>query len=157
MFVCEDLLRLWCDRLHAASKAGAGQGATEMPFELHRDAEVVAEYHLDWPTAAKDKLTGVSADGLKIHYVRTLQRARASVVQGFYERKMDSPEVHSLADGGWLETCGPLPNAGWHRSVDMLFTTTEDLSQKRVADEIDWTIQLLVIDIKTPLTAAAAN
>jgi hypothetical protein len=149
-YACEDLVRAWCERFFAASRSGTQtSGQAEIPIPLHSNAEIEAQYYLDWPTAAGDKLTEVSKDPLRVHYVRTRQRARVSIVQGFYERKMSSPRVNAIQNGGWLESSRELED-GWYRSVDAVFTTVEDLSRKKITDEVDWTIELLVIDLKTP-------
>jgi hypothetical protein len=161
MFASEDLLRVWCQRLFAASTSGiqpaAGQGGSEMPIEVQSNAEKAAEYHLDWPAAVGDKLSGVSADPLTIHYVRMQQRARLSVVKGFYQRKMTSPDVHDLPDGSWLETCRQVPDKGLQRSIDVLITSNEDVSNMPATQEVDWTVQVLAIDIKSPGPAAQAQ
>jgi hypothetical protein len=157
-YACEDLVRAWCERFFAASRSGAqpsGQGP-EMPIALHPNAELEAQYYLDWPTAAGDKLTSVSTDPLKVYYVRTRQRARVSIVQDFYERKMSSPTVNAIQNGGWLESSQKLDD-GWYRSIDAVFTTVEDLSRKKITDEVDWTIELLVIDLRTPGLVAGGN
>jgi len=153
MFTSEDLLRTWCERLFAAAQAGnysASGDQASMPVETHPKAEVVAEYHLDWPSAVGNKLTGVSADPLTIHYVRTQLRAKASVVRGFYSRKLSSGIVRELPDGLWVESCRPDPETGRRRSIDVLITTTESLKDRPRTDEIEWTVQLLVIEIKDP-------
>jgi hypothetical protein len=161
MFTSEDLVRVWCERLFAAASSGlqpaVAEGASEMPIEVQPNAEKVAEYHLDWPAAVGDKLSGISADPLRIHYVRMQQTARLSVVKGFYQRKLSNPDVHDLAEGSWMETCRQVPDTDLQRSIDVLITTTEDIGDKPTTQEFDWTVQVLAIDIKSPGPAAQAN
>jgi hypothetical protein len=84
-------------------------------------------------------------------------RGRLNNVVGFYQRKMTSPDVHEFADGRWLETCRPVPDNNLQRSIDVLITTTEELGDRPEIQEVDWTVQVLAIDIRNPGPAAQAN
>lgn len=163
MFTSEDLVRVVCERLLAAGRAGAGttlpppkeeQPLYGLPFHLRDDAMVVGEYHLDWPGDVADKLSGVSLGGLRIHYVRAEQTAKLSTMESYYRRQLGSPEIRPIQDGTWLDLVTPVPDTDWKRSIDVMCTATvpagEEFDKKA---ELPVTMDVLCIDIKDPAPA----
>ena len=134
MYTSEDLMRVLCERLLAAARAGAGgaapaasegQPAHGLPFALRDDATVMAEYHLDWPAGADEKLSGVPLGEMKLHYVRTEQTTRLTTLESYFRRQVGgNPDVHPVHDGSWMDSFIPVPDTDWKRSVDILMTTT---------------------------------
>lgn len=157
MFTSEDLVRLLCERFLAAAKAGAGTqapsgepGTYGLPFEVRSDANVVAEYHLDWPGGAEAKLSGVPLGELKVHYLRIEQETKLNTLRIYYERKLESVETRSLPDGIWLDTFGDAPEAGWKRSLDLMFTTMVPAEEREQKKDIPITVDILCIDVRNP-------
>ncbi|MFQ5460018.1 MAG: hypothetical protein ACE5EL_04420 [Anaerolineae bacterium] len=157
MFTSEDLVRLLCKRFLAAARAGAGAqapagepGTYGLPFEVRGDANVVAEYHLDWPGGAQARLSGVPLGALKVHYLRTEQETKLSTLRTYYQRKLNSVETHSVPDGTWMDSFRPAPEAGWKRSIDLLFTTMVPAEEREEKKDIPITLDILCIDIKDP-------
>jgi serine/threonine protein kinase len=155
----KNLVRACCEGLFAAagSQPGARHGASEMPLKLHPLAQVVAEYHIDWPTHVGDRLSGVSVDPLKVHYARMQQRGRLSVVKGFYERSLPSPDIHISSDESWLESCLHVSGSNRRRSIDVLIVTHEDLHERSSTEEVNWTVQVLVVEINDPALMRSAS
>jgi hypothetical protein len=161
MATSEELVRLVCERLLAAAKA-AGGGARadgEMPVEVRDDASVVAEYHLEWPGAEQEKLSGVPLGGLKLHYLRAEFDTRLSTLESYYKRQLGSfDDPRPIHNGSWMDSVSTLPDTDWKRSVDLMFTATvpagEQLDKKA---ELPVTLDILCIDIKNPQPGAAGN
>jgi len=166
MFTSEDLVRVLCERLLAAGRAGAGtalpppeadQPPYGLPFVLRDDAMVVGQYHLDWPGDVGDKLSGVSLGGLRLHYVRAEQTAKLSTMESYYRRQLDrlgSPEIRPVQDGTWLDLVSPVPDTDWKRSIDVMCTATVPTGgefDKKA--EMPVTMDVLCIDIKDPAPA----
>jgi hypothetical protein len=158
MAASEELVRVVCERLLAAARAGGAQSEGELPFEVRADASVVAEYHLDWPAAEQEKLSGVPLGQMKLHYVRAELDTRLSTLESFYERQLSSTKLYPIHNGSWMESLGTVPDTDWKRSVDLMFTATVPAGQqldKRA--ELPVTVDVLCIDIKNPQPAAAGS
>jgi len=165
MYASEDLVRVLCQRFLAAARAGAGaslpaaaegQPPHGLPFGLRDDATVMAEYHLDWPAGAEQKLAGVPLGQLKLHYVRTEQTSKLSTLESYFKRQLGgNPDIRPIHDGSWMDSFKPVPDSEWKRSVDVLFTTSlppgEELDKKV---EVPVTVDILCIDVKPPAAAA---
>jgi len=157
MFASEDLVRAICERFLAAARSGAaqaaGQPANGLPFELRDDATVMAEYHLDWPAGADQKLSGVPLGQLKLHYVRTEQTTKLTTLESYFKRQVGgNPDVRAIHDGSWMDSFKPVPDTDWKRSVDILLTTSlpaDGQIDKKV--EIPVTVDILCIDVKAPV------
>lgn len=173
MAMCKALLRALCKRFHAAALAQAEAArragrppdteklAAHRPLELHPDARVVAEYHLEWPDqlSGKDNLAAVPLDRMVVHYLRIEEKAKPRALRGYYERKMGSAEPHPLEDGGWLEYFRTVPNTTRKNSIDLVFSFPKDAAPKSAAkseteksadSERDLVVELLSIDLKDP-------
>lgn len=156
MFASEDLVRVLCERFLAAARSGAAQAASQpshgLPFELRDDATVMAEYHLDWPAGADQKLAGVPLGQLKLHYVRTEQTSKLTTLESYFKRQVGgNPDVRAIHDGSWMDSFKPVPDTDWKRSVDILLTTSlpaDGQIDKKV--EIPVTVDILCIDVKPP-------
>jgi hypothetical protein len=163
---CEQMVKLACKRFLAAAKAlrASGQGpkpeelAEKRPFELHKDARVVAEYHAEWPDAmpAKDKLGDLTVDPLKVHYVRIEQKDRPRPVSGHYRAKTASKETYNITSGYWLESCRRVPKEGTKISVDVFVNLPKQVAAKAAqgadegSDEVMLSVDVLYIEIKDP-------
>ncbi len=158
MFTSEDLLRVLCERLLAAARIRGGASGEGLPLELHPDATVVAGYHVDWPAADQEKLSGVPLGAMKLHYVRLEQQARPRVVTGYYGRKLPYPETRKVEDGTWMESFRNVPDSDWKRSIDLLITA-RGVSGEEVDEneELPMTVDVLCIDIKDPSPQAEGN
>jgi hypothetical protein len=156
MFASEDLVRVLCERFLAAARSGAAQAEEQpahgLPFELRDDATVMAEYHLDWPAGADQKLSGVPLGQLKLHYVRTEQTSKLTTLESYFKRQVGgNPDIRPMHDGSWMDSFKPVPDSDWKRSVDILMTSslppTGEIDKKV---EMPVTIDILCIDVKAP-------
>ena len=160
MATSEELVRAVSERLLAAARGlgGAGRSEGEMPFEIRADANVVAEYHLDWPATSDQKLSGVPLGRLKLHYLRAELDTRLSTLESYYKRQLGSHELRSIHNGSWMESLSTVPDTDWKRSIDLMFTATvpagEQLDKRQ---ELPITVDVLCIDIQDPQQAAAGN
>jgi hypothetical protein len=132
MDASESLARAMCEQFAAAAKAAAGKGATvdeeSRPLEIPASANVVAEYHFDWPTsiARPTGLSGVSPDAMTIHYVRLEQKTSPRKVFSYFRNRIIRPDEHPVATGFWMESFRPVPKTDRQLSVDILVTKKED-------------------------------
>lgn len=166
MTTSEDLFRTLCERFLAASearieaarKAGQppviGQAAQSLSIELPPSARVVADYSVDWPAGLEEKLSGVPQDPMKICYARVESKAKLAALQGFYRRQMNSPVVHELADGIWLESFRTLPHTDRKHSLDLLITLADDTDPSS-AEELDLVVEILSVEVKDPAGISA--
>lgn len=131
----EDVIRGLCQRLHAAAQARAKAGiavesAGSLPLELPDGITVGAEYHLTWPGALGKKLTDVSLDPIRLHYVRYETRARPSAVVGVFRRRVSQPVIHMTDLGPWVDSFRPVPKTERKMSIDILISKAKDLAAK---------------------------
>jgi hypothetical protein len=113
-----------------------------MPLRLPPAAQVISEYHLEWPRQWPAQLSGVASPELVVHYVRMEQEERVASVQGFYRRQLKKAESRLIKQGNWLESVERMADAGRVRSVDVMITRpTEAPPRDRTVKEP------LVIDV----------
>lgn len=112
------------------------QTAGELPLRLPATAQVINEFHLEWPRQWPSSLGGTPAPELVVHYVRMEQEERVSGVQGFYRRQLKQPDTRYIKQGNWLESVERLSDSGRLRSVDVTITRpTEAPPLDRTAKE----------------------
>lgn len=139
MDTSESLARAMCEQYAAAAKAAADKGVTvaedSRPLELPAAANVVAEYHFDWPKglAQPNGLPGVSPDAMTVHYVRMEQKTSAMKIFGYFRRRIIRPDEHPVSNGFWMESFRPVPKTDRQLSVDILVTKKEDPSKAQPA------------------------
>jgi len=171
MKTSEGLVRAWCARLNAAglAQAGAakrtGTGGAEpndnLPVKLHPQANVVSEYHLNWPGDLGSKLSGIAPGPMEIHYLRITDKSDLTKRLGFYRRQLQlrMPEVHTVEKGFWMdrvarvpktEEQGPIDKTGWKRSVDILITMAQEKPEPARSEETELVIEILSIEMKDP-------
>jgi hypothetical protein len=181
MQASERLVRAWCERFDAAGPAGAkasGKAGGSMlgaepdatlPIKLHPQANVVSEYHLNWPADLGAKVSGVAPGPMEIHYLRIVDKADPAKRVGFYRRQLGLrlPDVHTTDNGYWMDRLqrvpqpkepGPIDKTGWKRSVDILITVAQGSPstsgqaspQPPQGQESDLVIQILSIEMKDP-------
>ncbi len=113
-----------------------------LPLRLPPAAQVINEYHLEWPQQWPSQLGGTPGPELVVHYVRMEQEERISAVQGFYRRQLKKSDSRFIKQGNWLDSLERLPDSGRLRSVDVTFSRpTEAPPRDRTAKEP------LVIDV----------
>ena len=183
MMTCGSLARAICHRCDAvvnakiAAKRKAGQrvdfqeATAKRPIELHPNAHVVAEYHLDWPEGLpnKEKLAGLPLDRMTIHYVRMEEKGKPRALEGYYRRKIEAEPTCPIPDGRWLESFHTAPARDRKISYDLLITLPKDAAtaaqgvppaaqrpaakrpgEKTTEQEMDLVVELLYLDIKDP-------
>jgi hypothetical protein len=177
MQTCGSLARATCHRLEAAARAriaaqrkaghrvDSQEAAAKRPIELHADARVVAEYHLDWPDGLpnKEKLAGLPLDPMTIHYVRMEERGKPHFLEGYYRRKFGGAgPACPLPDCLWLESFHTVQHTDRKNSYDLLITLPKDTSapargpavkpagEKTGDQERELVIEILYLDVKDP-------
>jgi hypothetical protein len=171
MKTSEGLVRAWCERLHAAGLARAAGGAAarpggtepnaNLPVKLHPQANVVSEYHLNWPGDLGAKLSGIAPGPMEVHYLRIVDKGDPTKRLGFYRRQLQlkAPDVHPIENGSWMdrvqrvpktEEQGPIDKTGWRRSVDILITTVQANPEPARGEETELVIEILSIEMKDP-------
>jgi len=173
MKTSEGLVRAWCARLNAAglARAGAARGTEtgpggaepndNLPVKLHPQANVVSEYHLNWPGDLGAKLSGIAPGPMEIHYLRINDKSDPVKRLGFYRRQLQlkTPDVHPIQNGYWMdrvvrvpktEEQGPIDKTGWKRSVDILITKVQDKPEPARSEETGLVIEILSIEMKDP-------
>ncbi len=174
MKASERLVRAWCDRFHAAGLAraqaatagdavppAAGDAVPKLSIALHSGANVVSEYHLNWPGELGSRLSGIAPGPMEIHYVRIVEKADHVKRLGYYYRKLGlkKSDVRTVDDGSWLdrlmrvpktEIRGPVDKTGWRRSLDVLVSFVQENAEPARGEETDLVIQILSIEMKNP-------
>ena len=156
MRVSEEFNRALCERLEAAAMAAAGkadrsnQSAGDSPVELHPDANIVAEYHLNWPQDVQKKLSEVAVGSTQLHYVRIEEKARFTSVLGYYRRKFTSCRTHEIEQGTWLDNLRIGADPGRKSSIDVFITKIEDDPDRPNDEEEELIVEILSIDVKDP-------
>ncbi len=126
----EDLLSRVSSQLREAS--GQRSSPSERPFEFHKDASVVAEYHFDSSSLA-GKTSGLNVAPLKVHFARIEQEESFVKMNGFYRRKLDYrlAKVRDIDDGVWLERTRQDHDAGTVISYDVFIRRGEGEDDSR--------------------------
>jgi hypothetical protein len=157
MEVSKDLVRAWCDALHAAATKPDRppidpELAKALPIELFKDATVSAEYHVRWPyRAPADPLGGLNLSPIEIHYVRVEQVGAPRTIEGFYSRQLQSrDDPRPLGDGFWMESFRPNPDRGSKRSIDVVLQASAPDPDADASAGVKVTVEILSIEIKDP-------
>lgn len=178
MRTSEKLVRVLCGRLAAAAGKGLDLGSPpasqQPPLEIPSDAQITAQYALEWPSEAAKKMTGVPLDPMKIQYVRVEQTGNPKTVLGFYRRKMNSPVIHELGTDFWAESFRTIPKTDRKLSVDVLISSPELAARAQAAMQpgappeasqqpgfalggakpaesvVDLTVEILLVEVKDP-------
>ncbi len=74
--------------------------SSELPVKIDAPQDVIAEYHLDWPSAMRDTLLGLRLDPLSVHYVRIEEKAQPSKVVAHYRRELKLGERVKVPERG---------------------------------------------------------
>jgi hypothetical protein len=137
MDTSELLARAICEQLAAAARASASKGVAvsedSRPVKIPGSANVVAEYHLDWPKglAQPDGLSGVPPDPMTVHYIRMEQKTTPRKIFAYFRTRIIRPAEHPIPNGFWMESFRAVPGTDRQRSVDILITMKEDASKAR--------------------------
>lgn len=94
--------------------------ADKLPVELHEGANVVAEYHLNWPADLQAKLPGVEVSPLIVHYVRIEESNRGGKLMTHYQKYLKGAKVRTIDRGRWLDQVDEGTAPGRRRSIDVM-------------------------------------
>jgi len=128
----------------------AGKIVRGVPFPLHKDAEVRAEYHLDWPQELAEKLPGVPISPLKVHYVRIEAKARFSALHGYYRRQLEDAVSRVLERGKWLDDFARDAETKLCTSTDIIISGTNYVRAAAKAPEERLVVEILIVQAKDP-------
>jgi hypothetical protein len=135
MDASELLARAMCEWFAAAARKGLEVSEDSRPIEIPASANVVAEYHFDWPKSLANAggLAGVSPDPMMVHYVRLEQKTAPRKVFAYFRQgaRILRPEEHPVSNGFWMESLRPVPGTDRQRSVDVFVTKKEDPSKAK--------------------------
>jgi len=164
----------WCKRFGAAEPAKDGGETSDKPagdagdfklpsgFELPSAARIVASHRVVLPGTAPANFSQVQPSTLEVYYVRAEESARPKKAIAYYSRQALARPADARTFEGktWIESLRPAPQKDRRRSVDVLITRPEGVAaaaipekgkEKAVAeDEVDMTIEVLIIEIKDP-------
>jgi len=136
MDTCQAVVRAMCQQYHAAAKKGKPVDEASRPIEVPATANVVAEYHFNWPEDLADQggLNGVSLDSMKVHYLRLEQSTTPTKVFAYFKLRMMRPTEHPAESGYWMESFRSMGDRKRRLSVDILVTRKdEELPEKKQA------------------------
>lgn len=162
------------DAFGTAAKAAATKApaAAAMPVELHEGANVVAEYHLNWPADLAEKLAGVEVSPLVIHYVRIEETGRSGKLLGHYRKFLKGKEtaLRYIDKGRWIDHLDGGTAAGRKRSVDVMITSANreenpapapagaaKASDRTKSGDEPLVVEILSIEIPDPMPEPADN
>ncbi|MBL9122788.1 MAG: hypothetical protein JNG90_04090 [Planctomycetaceae bacterium] len=94
--------------------------AEQLPVELHEGANVVAEYHLNWPADLEGKIPGVQVSPLIIHYVRIEESNRGGKLLTHYQKFLKGAKLRTIDRGRWIDHVDGGTAPGHKRSIDVL-------------------------------------
>ena len=161
-----------------ASDVQTDEAAAALSFPLHKDANVVAEYHVSWPADLQQEIEGVELSPLKVHYVRIEEENNPARVESFYQRHLKSARKRTLVNGRWLDFVEQGPEPGWRQSVDVMITSARsatpggglaarqpaqgryartDRASRRRDNNEQLVIEILSIEIHDPIQPAKRN
>jgi hypothetical protein len=108
----------------AATDKGVSVADDSSPFKLHKDAQVVARYRLQWPKQIDGRLAGVSVAPLDIEYIRIEEENLAQRLLSTYRRQAGSRSQERRISGGvWIDGFEKRDM----RSIDIRITGEGDL------------------------------
>jgi len=163
----ETLIRAWCDRLHAANKARTGatswgtpqpdQGdqPIDLPIDLHKEANVTAQYRVSWPSDFGGKLAGTAVGPLEVRYVRIEDKLDPETMLGHYKRQVGELNPRRTENTAWTESLRLDPQTNRRRSIDVIIEGSNKNAAKagqKPPKEQDLVIQILSIEINDPAT-----
>ncbi|MCA9187433.1 MAG: hypothetical protein KDA99_17520, partial [Planctomycetales bacterium] len=90
-----------------------------MPVELHRGAEVNAQYHVRWPRDAKPRVGDAHVAPMDLHYVRIEQEQRPKTLLGFYKRQAGKARIDEQTEGTHLDGFVVNRDNGLRTSIDI--------------------------------------
>jgi hypothetical protein len=128
----------------------SGKLVRGVPFPLHKDAEVRAEYHLEWPQELADKLPGVPISPLTVHYVRVEAKARFSALHGYYRRQLENAVSRVLERGRWLDDLNRDTDSNLCTSTDIIISGTDYVRAAAKAPEERLVVEILIVQAKDP-------
>lgn len=128
----------------------AGQRVRGVPFPLHKDAEVRAEYHLEWPQDLADRLPGTPISPLVVHYLRIDAKGRFSAVHGYYKRQLSDSISRYLERGKWLDQFERDSASGLCTSTDVMVTGTDYVRAAAKAPEERLVVEILIVQANDP-------
>jgi hypothetical protein len=166
----------WCKRFGAATSAKESGEASDKPagddgeaklpegFELAHAAEVVASHRVVLPGAAPAGFSQAQPSTLEVYYVRAKESAKPKKVIAYYSKQAAArpADVRTFEGKTWIDTKGPAPQKDRRRSIDVLISRPEGAAapapvstgkgkeKLNVEDEVDLTIEILIIEIKDP-------
>ncbi|MFO0900987.1 MAG: hypothetical protein U0836_26460 [Pirellulales bacterium] len=134
----------------AVPAIAAGQRVRGVPFPLHKDAEVRAEYHLEWPQDLADRLPGTPISPLVVHYLRIDAKGRFSAVHGYYRRQLTESISRYLERGKWLDQFERDSASGLCTSTDVMVTGTDYVRAAAKAPEERLVVEILIVQANDP-------
>lgn len=161
-------------RFHAAALAkeradeGAGKPAGKpaapiLPedLELNEGAKPVTSYHMLWPDDVAGKISGEKPSFLEIFYVRAEELNRPRKAVSYYARQLqtrvaDARTIDNKAI--WIDGMRADSQSERRRSMDVWITRADNKAGEvgsdatRDDEETDLIIEVLVIEIKDPVT-----
>ena len=174
MDVSAKLVSGWCKRLGGTESAkdasdesdkSSGDAAkANLPsgFKLPPAAEVVASRHVTLPGAAPAGFSQAQPSSLDVYYVRARESAKPKKAIDYYCRQVLARQNDARTYDGktWIEPSRTALQKDRLRSVDVLITgpggtpalvVPEKGKERAVAeDEVDLTVEILIIEIKDP-------
>ncbi|MFZ1934230.1 MAG: hypothetical protein WCB27_12565 [Thermoguttaceae bacterium] len=174
MDVSAKLVSGWCKRLGGTESAkdasdesdkSSGDAAkANLPsgFKLPPAAEVVASRHVTLPGAAPAGFSQAQPSSLDVYYVRARESAKPKKAIDYYCRQALARQNDARTYDGktWIEPSRTALQKDRLRSVDVLITgpggtpalvVPEKGKERAVAeDEVDLTVEILIIEIKDP-------
>jgi hypothetical protein len=134
----------------AASAIAPGLQVRGLPFPLHKDAKVQAEFHLEWPRELEARLPGVPLSPLVVHYVRIDAEARFSALHGYYRRQLPEAVSRYLERGRWLDDLARDADTGLCTSTDVIVSGTDYLRAAAKAPEERLVVEILIVQANDP-------
>ena len=129
---------------------------------LDAPQDVMAEYHLDWPSAMRDTLLGLRLDPLGVHYVKIEEKARPSKVFAHYKQQLGmgdrtklremgkSTEVHESAARIWIDNLAVGSTPDRVRSLDIVIRPANPDLPMMHDQERKMIVEILAIEINDP-------
>jgi hypothetical protein len=170
MDVSAKLVSAWCKRLEAVAtakesegdKGGAtGQAAnaseSRLPagFELNRDAEVTASYHVALPAAAPASFSQAQPGMLDLYYVRAKETSKPKWAISRYRSQTHGLSDIRVLDGRktWIDCVRVDQEKDRRRSIDVLISKPDGApaaADSKGNEETDLIVEILIIEINDP-------
>ena len=158
----QQMVATWFQRCYSAARQAnppmkSETAEDEMKIHIHPNANIVAQYHVNWPEDAQSKIQGIEIAPLKLHYFRIEEEGFVDKMVSRYQRyagKGSRGETHKLRGSHWLDGLvnGLEPHA--KRSIDIQISGKEESeSDKTPAGEAKpspMVIEILTVEIPAP-------